>query len=332
MEDREKRTDIDRRIALDARDWVVRLASGNAGEEDLERFKAWRDRSPQHRRAFERERMFWQQLQILDGTSDGMPPFSPPQRARRALSGRRAFLIGGGAAAAAAVAALAAPRLRLWWNADYSTGIGDQAEIALPDGSAAMLNTDSAIAVDFMPRLRLVRLLKGEAEFRVRRDAQAAFRVAALGGYSDALGTAFSVKAVEAVATVTVREGHVRVAGPARPTDPEMPGAGTVELGAGEQTSYAAGKRPQPAVAVDVDVAMAWRSGRVIFEARPFASAMAELGRYVPEPIVMAPGVDPDLPVSAIFSTREALSAVQALARTQGRTARRIPGVMIVVA
>ena len=62
------------------------------------------------------------------------------------------------------------------------------------------------------------------------------------------------------------------------------------------------------------------------------AAAVAELGRYVPERIVLGPAVASDLPVSAIFSTREALSAVQALAKTQGLTARRIPGVAIIIA
>lgn len=136
----------------------------------------------------------------------------------------------------------------------------------LPDGSLASLNTDSAIAVDFTPQLRLVTLLKGEAEFKVRPDPSSLFRVAALGGNSDALGTTFSARAIEGIATITVREGHVRVAGPAVPTDFNQMAAGSVELVASQQTSYAAGQQPLPASAVDTDIVMAWRNGRVIFE------------------------------------------------------------------
>ncbi|MFC7397825.1 FecR family protein [Chelatococcus sp. GCM10030263] len=330
MEESDKPADIDRKIALDARDWIVRLTSGNVSEAELQRFKAWRDRSPEHKRAFERERVFWQQLQVLDGESDGMPPVRPPQQ-RRGLIGRRGFLIGGGAAATAAAAMIAMPRLQLLWNADFTTAVGQQAEIPLPDGSVAMLNTDSAIAVDFTPRLRLVTLLKGEAEFRVRPDSSSLFRVAALGGNSDALGTTFAVKAIENLATVTVQEGHVRVAGPAAPTDLDETLAGKVELVANEQTSYVTGEPPLPASAVDTDVVLAWRSGRVIFEGKSFSAAVAELGRYVPERIVLGPGARPDVPVSAIFSTKDALDAVQALAKTQGLVARRIPGVMILI-
>lgn len=332
MNEPDKRPDIDRRIALDARDWIVRLTSGNVSDADLQRFKAWRDRSPDHSQAFERERVFWQQLQILDGKSDGMPSFRPPARQQRpGLIGRRGFLIGGGAAATAAAAMIAMPRLQLLWNAEFTTAVGEQAEIPLPDGSIATLNTDSAIAVDFTPQIRLVTLLKGEAEFEVRSDPSSLFRVAALGGNSDALGTTFSVKAFENMATITVREGHVGVAGPAEPTDLNGTMAGKVELGANEQTTYVAGERPLPPSTVDTDVVMAWRKGRVIFEGKPFSAAIAELGRYVPERIVLGLGAQPDVPVSAIFSTRDALAAVQALAKTQGLVARRIPGVMILI-
>jgi transmembrane sensor len=316
----------DRRIAMDARDWIVRLTSGNVAEADLQRFRAWRAQSPRHRRAFERERMFWQELQVLDG---GLPALAaaPPRR----RIGRRAFLAGGGAAVAASAAMVAMPRLLLWRDADYATAIGEQAEIALPDGSVASLNTDSAIAVDFTRQLRLVTLLKGEAEFRVAPDQTSLFRVAALGGNSDALGTAFSVQAIGGLATITVREGRVRVTGPADPTSLDGPSAAHIDLIADEQTSYLSGEVPSPAAAVDTDMVMAWRQGRVIFEGRPFSAALAELGRYLPERIVVAPGIAADVPVSAIFSTRHAFDAVQALAKTQGLAARRVPGLVIII-
>lgn len=332
MNEPDKRPDIDRRIALDARDWIVRLTSGNVSDVDLQRFKAWRDRSPEHSHAFERERTFWQQLQVLDGESDGMPPFRSPMRHQQhGPIGRRGFLIGGAATMAAAAAMVAVPRLQLMWNADFTTAVGEQAEIPLPDGSVATLNTDTAIAVDFKPQLRLVTLLKGEAEFKVRPDPSSLFRVAALGGNSDALGTTFSARAIEGMVTITVREGHVRVTGPAVPTDLNGMAAGKVELVASQQTSYAEGQQPVPASAIDTDIVMAWRSGRVIFEGRPFSAAIAELGRYVPERIVLGPSANPDVPVSAIFSTRNVFDAVQALAKTQGLVARRIPSVVILI-
>jgi transmembrane sensor len=104
-----------------------------------------------------------------------------------------------------------------------------------------------------------------------------------------------------------------------------------VELDASQQTSYAQGRSPSRAATIDPDTSLAWRSGRVIFDGRPFAGALAELGRYVPERIILANRSQADEPVSAIFSIRQAFAAIEALAATQKLTARRIPGVMIVV-
>ncbi|KGM30526.1 FecR family protein, partial [Inquilinus limosus] len=133
------------RIARDARDWVVRLASGTATEADLAAFRAWRQGSPAHDRAFTRERAFWRQLQALAPEAS---PAAEPRPGRRGF-GRRAVL-GGGAMLAAGVAGVAlAPRLALLWRADHRTGIGEQARIPLPDGSTVLLNTDSAIALGF---------------------------------------------------------------------------------------------------------------------------------------------------------------------------------------
>jgi transmembrane sensor len=331
MDEHEKTADLERRIALDARDWIVRLTSGDVSDAALQRFKAWRDLSPQHRLAFERERVFWQQLQSVDAEADGLSPLARPHAATTGVVRRRAFLAGGGAVAATAIAAVSVPRLRDWWSADFTTAVGEQAEIALPDGSLATLNTDSAIAVDFTSQLRLVTLLKGEAGFNIHPGPTQLFRVAALGGNSDTLQTRFSVKSVEGVATVTVEQGEVRVAGQMAPTALYDKAPGEVRLAANQQTSYLAGERPRTPLEVDTDLVMAWRSGRLIFEGRKFSAAMAEIGRYVPERIVLGPLARPDIPVSAIFSTRNAYDAVQALAKTQGLTARRIPGVMIIL-
>ncbi|QEN87924.1 DUF4880 domain-containing protein [Labrys sp. KNU-23] len=329
MDEHKQRKDIERRIGLDARDWIVRLTSGNVSDADLQRFKAWRDQSPDHKLAFERERSFWQQLQAIDTGSAGMPPPAAARPNRHVLMGRRSFVIGG--AAAAAVGLVAVPRLQVWWSADFTTAVGDQGEFTLPDGSVATLNTDSAVSIGYRPGLRLVELLKGEAEFKIAPDRNSVFRVAALGGNSTAKAGRFSVGILEDVATVTSAEGRVDVAGPASPTAPDDSGVTGVEVAANEQTLYVRGEAPRPAQSADAQAVLAWRKGRIIFEGRPFSRAMAELGRYVPERIVMRPGIDAAVPVSAVFSTADAFAAVQALAKTQGLSVRRIPGVLLLI-
>lgn len=289
----------DDRIAQEARDWIVRLTSGAAGAEDLARFHAWRGRSAAHAAAFARERAFWQDLKVL----------AP---ARRTMS-RRQTLAGGALLAAGVAGVVIAPRLALW-RADLHTDVGEMAAFSLPDGSGATLNTGSAL--DLGPGLRAAHLLRGEAEFRIRPQ-DAPFRLSAGGGTCETDGATFTVRLEDGLTRVSVAEGRVRVA--------------TQDLTADMETSFAHGQAARSPVPLDPELAFAWREGRIIFEGRPMGEALHELGRYIPERIVLGPRGDASVPVSAVFSTREARAAVSALARTQRLSARRIPGVAILL-
>ncbi|MGK9236853.1 FecR domain-containing protein [Inquilinus limosus] len=329
METDHNAQETDGRIAKDARDWVVRLASGAATKDDLAAFRAWRAASPEHDRAFARERAFWQGL---DALAPGMSPMAVSRPGRRRTIGRRAVLAGGAAVAAGVAGIAVAPRLVLLWQADHRTGIGEQARVALPDGSSALLNTDSAIALGFRPGLRLVTLLQGEALFEVRPDASAPFRVAALGGNTQTGQAVLAVRALAGDVTVTVDQGRARVFGPSAPDGP-LPLLPTeaVDLDARQQVRYREGEAPGRPVPADPAMALAWRTGRIAFDRKPFAEAVAELGRYVPERIVLADRSRAGKPVGGVFSIREARAALSALADTQGLPLRRVPGVVIVI-
>lgn len=323
MDEADKGQHIDRQAALAARDWLVRLTSGEVSEEELVRFKAWQADAPQNALAFAREKQFWN---TLDGLR--MPQ---PAAIRSMGASRRRFLLAGGAAMAASVAGvIAVPRLRDWQRTDFSTSIGERGEFRLPDGSLAFLNTDSAIDVDYRPGLRLVSLMHGEAEFQVNPAAESLFRVAACGGNCDAVGTAFSVRTDGDEAIVTVREGQVRVAVAEAPDD--LSGtAHALNLTADQQVIYREGGDSGSALAVDASAALAWRQGRIIFDAKPFGEAVAELARYLPERVMLMPGIDADLPVTSIFSTGDVLAGVEVLARIQGRSIHRVPGVVLLI-
>ncbi len=133
---------------------------------------------------------------------------------------RRRLLIGGGAIAAAAAAVAFALDIRLLFEADYRTGVGEQLGITLPDGSTATLNTDPALALDYRRELRLVHVLRGEVLFEVK-EAAIAFRAAALDGVTDMAAGSFAVRswdeegerAADAGARHGVRPDRARGAG-----------------------------------------------------------------------------------------------------------------------
>jgi transmembrane sensor len=318
MNNDEQRSEAERRIASEARGWIVRLSSGAVSDAELHQFKAWREQSSDHVRIFAKERAFWRGLEGLEGRDVRMD---------RSMSGltRRALIAGTMAAAAAGVVVWT--RSDILWRADHRTAIGEQAAVTLPDGSSALLNTDSALALDFAQGRRRITLLQGEVQFSVSPVGDdIPFSVMALGGESWATDATYAVGLFGDRATVTAVTGQVRVA-----SGPSHEESHQIQIDAGQQSSYLSGAAPVPVVPVDTEAALAWRTGQIVLDGMPFAKAIDDIGRYLPERIVVtAVGHDRN-PVSGIFSVNQPFEAISALAETQGLSVRRVRGVVILV-
>lgn len=327
MRDTDKNMASRHRAAIDARDWLTRLTSGSLSAAELQQFKHWRDCRPEHRAAFEKERVFWMGLDRLDEQlSHIASPKRPPLT-------RRAFVGGGSLAVGALASVVAAPRLSLWWNADVVVPAGNQRELAFADGTVAALNTGGAIKIDFRPGMRLVHLLQGDAEFLVPPAADGSvFRVASGGGNTDIQHGRLLVSAREDLTAVATVIGDASVYSPVAADEIDVSGRPSVKISPAEQTSYRFGEIPDQPTVADLEMLLAWRHGRMILESKPFAAAIAEIGRYVPEAVILRPGVDRDARVSGIFSTTKPLAALQSIAKTQALSVRRIPGIAIVLA
>ncbi|MGI2033951.1 FecR family protein [Rhizobium panacihumi] len=324
-------TDQDRpenhRVALDARDWLVRLTSGSLSAAELEQFKLWRDCRPEHRAAFDHERRFWNQLDRL------APPAGTIAQVQTSGMTRRSLIGGGAALAAASAGFVAAPRVSLWWKADFIVPAGSQREVPLPDGTVAAVNTGGALKVDFRTGLRLVHLLRGDAEFRIPPAADGSpFRIAAGGGNTDMPDGHMTIGYADDLTTVAVVAGHAAVYSPLAPDETDLSQRPRVDLAPSQQTTYLSGANPGQPGAADLEMLLAWRRGKIIFEGKPFAAAISDIGRYVAEPVILRPGIDRELAVSGIFSTTQPLAALQSLAKTQALSVRRIPGVAIILA
>ncbi len=209
--------------------------------------------------------------------------------------------------------------------ADHGTAIGQQRTIALPDGSIAYLNTDTAIDVSFSDRRRVVKLLHGEALFEVSKDGARPFDVLALGGRATAVGTAYAVGIADGRATVTVTEGVVRV------TSPDGSFDGPSTLTAGQQVSYRRGSAPQAVLTLDAEAATSWRLGAIAIRNLPLADALAEIGRYRPGRIVLLGDGARYAPVTARLSLADIDGGIDALAATHGLTVTRLTDFLLIV-
>jgi transmembrane sensor len=191
--------------------------------------------------------------------------------------------------------------------ADLHTGRGEVRRVALPDGSIAWLDSDSALDLRFTDGERRVSLLSGRAWFDVRRDPAHPFQVAALGGTVTDLDTAFSVARDGDEADVTVTQGRVRLAA----------GGSDQVLAQGSAVRWRAGAIPTAAPAVDPAQALAWTHGRLVLAGTPLKAAVAALGRYRPGATLLWPGADDKRPVSGVFSIAAIDAGLDTLAASQ---------------
>ncbi len=289
-------------------DWVVRLNSGEASKNDREAFTQWISRSDEHRQAFFAARDLWRQMDSL-----ALPETDRPQ-----------------AAAASVVAETAAPR-RLGWRhavaltavlavalsmkpvyirymlADYRTAVGEIKIVRLADGSTIRLNTDTLIAEHYSDQQRGLELLAGEAEFEVAHDKQRPFVVKAGNGSTRALGTRFIVDAVESSVRVSVLENAVEIS--SRKHAP-------VKLETGYELAYSDGGLTDVPRPIAENERLAWRDGKLKFNAKPLAEVIEEINRYLPGTIVLANQAYAEHKVNGVFEIDRLDNAVHVIAQS----------------
>jgi transmembrane sensor len=273
--------------------WLARREAGDWTAQDAAECAAWCAADPSHARAFARVEALWAAL------PETVLTVVPRRRRWPAVA----------LAASLALALLAGPEAVLRLRADALTGVGERRTVTLPDGSVAMLNTDSAIAVHG----RTVRLLRGEAAFTVAPDPAHPFTVLSGHGSTTALGTRFIVRQDGEGARVTVIEHAVRIAEP-----------GHVQVLRQGQTLRYGGGTIEPSQPVEIDAADAWMRGRLRVVNMPLGAVVAELNRYRRGYIGIS---DPDLarrPVSGVFRVDDPVGAVDVIQRTLGLATTRL--------
>jgi len=314
-----------------ARELVLRLASGDITDREMTALRDWISASRQNRAAFEAERAGWRMLAPLQASlAQSIPPSSArTTRNVISLSRRRARWATAGAALAACLTLLVnAGDIGTRLRADHVTAVGQVAEFKLPDGSVAMLNTDTAISVRFGATERRVDLLRGEAWFKVRKDSSHPFRVHSGEGIAEAVGTAFGVRSADDKVMVSVTEGVVAVISP-EPANTHEPQS--VKVSAGFQAFYARGQAPGGATAFDAQTTLAWRRRHIVIDDRPLSEAIDEIGRYRHGRIILMDGAHGGAHVSGVFAVDELDQGLDGLAATQGLSVTRLTPYLVLL-
>lgn len=303
-------------VEEEAARWVVRLDEARTTDAERAEFEAWRAASPLHADAFNRLRETWRDLDALAEISIGHAPPEPSM-----LGGRTAMIGGLALAAAALVAAVfiglqirpvEAPPATLAQAALpidlYTTEIGAQERIDLPDGSAITLNTASQVEVRYSAAERGVRLLEGEAFFDVAHDPARPFRVYAREGVAAAVGTAFSVRLQADGVELVVSDGKVSFAEASEVAQP------VAYVAAGQTASFRDRVNIIETIeAQEVDRKLSWTRGRLVFAGEPLSQVVADISRYTDVSIAFANADVANLPVGGYFDVGEVDRLLEAL-------------------
>jgi transmembrane sensor len=288
----------------EASEWFARLGADDVTPEDKARFAEWRDAHPYHAKVFEELSATWQEI-ARSGPLVRAVNFGQSMNAAAQPAARRRVFFG---AVAASIGLLA---LGIGWNVyrqkeetRFQTAVGEQAAVALPDGSSFDLNTNSRVGVDYSAKTRVIHLERGEAYFKVAHDTQRPFWVRAGDYWVRAVGTAFNVYIRPSGVEVTVSEGTVNVVNATEQDTPPTDTQSAAAVTAGEQADARGhAKVIHELNSTQLNRLLAWRKSSLYFQDQPLGDVVNELMRYTTLKIELSDEALRQLPVGGTFQT-----------------------------
>ena len=289
-----------------ALDWLLRVQQAPQDADLQAQVAHWCAIDEANATAYRKAQRLWQLTGQLAPTTAQQWPKPVAQMARPIARPRRTRRWVAAAIAACLVVALA-PSLLLRWQADYRTGAGETRDILLSDGSVVQLDSHSAIAVDIAGNHRDVRLLSGQAFFKVMPDKSKPFHVWTQTLQVTVTGTAFNVDTQHD--SVAVQQGSVNV-------DDRKARRQLASLVPGQRLTLRAGRAELSAFAPSQ--AAAWRQGQLIADDLPISDVLAQLRRYTPAIIVLRDKQLGAQRVTGVYDLRKPQAALQAVLQPYG--------------
>ncbi|WP_238704561.1 FecR family protein [Pseudomonas nabeulensis] len=288
-----------------ALDWFLRVQQAPQDADLREQVAHWCAVDEANAKAYRKAQRLWQLTgQLAPTTAQQWPtpiarPVARPRRTRRWVA----------AAIAACLVVALAPSLLLRWQADYRTGFGETRDITLSDGSVVQLDSHSAIAVDIAGTHRDVRLLTGQAFFKVMPDKSKPFHVWTKTLQVTVTGTAFNVDSTRDNPSVAVQQGSVNV-------DERQAGRHLASLVPGQRLTLRADRAELSTFSPSQ--AAAWRQGQLIADDLPISEVLTQLRRYTPGIIVLRDAKLGAQRVTGVYDLRKPQAALQAVLQPYG--------------
>lgn len=202
----------------------------------------------------------------------------------------------------------------------YTTSIGEQRLITLPDKSTVLLNTKSQFSIAYTDEFRDIYLIQGEAHFDVMSSTKRPFRVFAGKSKVRAVGTAFSVRLKKATVDITVTHGSVKIDSIRDPLiettsrlgDSNKITQSIVSAGQSAEFDQLAGTI-ETTLLPSPSFVPAWHHGKLKFSGEPLEQVVEEISRYSPLSIVILDSELRNLRIGGSFDVGETKKMFEAL-------------------
>lgn len=249
--------------------WFIRLRADNVSSEEKALFLRWLNQADAHHETFNEICKLWGDTDLLQalGVAAQKHRIAPNKRTTSTK-----FMLPLAMAACLTLSILFSSQLAVLMQGDYATGVGERKTVYFDDGSTAMLNTDSSIAVSMDGPQRRVDLLKGEVYFEVKPDPNRPFIVQADHSTTRVLGTRFFVHEKSDSDEVKVVSGRVEVSDLRTLKQPlilhDREAVAIDAAGMGET------------LLLDSALTTSWINGFLVFENVPLESVISQIRRY----------------------------------------------------
>ncbi len=265
--------------------WLVMLDSPNFTTEKEAEFFAWLDASPHHQAAYIQAEENWERGSVM---AQVKVPVSSQRVSTLGIDW--AGWLGFGSWAQVGMAGLLVVALGFggYWHISggepemghYQTGVGEQREVLLSDGSVLVLNTNSEVITAISRGERIVYLVRGEVFFDIAKSPGRSFDVHTNAGLVRVLGTQFNVRDSGDKTVVTVLEGAVGIDNQDTPEIDAASFDADVTLRRNQQAVIELVDETPVVESVDASAALGWRTKSLVFRDDTLQDVVSEVNRY----------------------------------------------------
>lgn len=273
-----------------AADWIAKMDRGLSTEEE-QALKHWLQADEQHREMLFKMAKLWDNMAALERLKSLFPEPPVKQQGRSPYAIAASFFLLAGLLAfiwnSSDFAFLPDNNLVVLSEQRFETGTGDSKKVTLSDGSQLAINTNTSVKVTFTEQQRVIELYRGEVHVQVAHDKEKPLSVYAAGQIIQAVGTAFNVELLTDKVELIVTEGKVRVGkqtenngNPLQPQQIRLKDS-LPALEQGQKTLLSEQALVIESVATsEIDAALSWQQGNLVFRGEPLAQVLAEVSRY----------------------------------------------------